>query len=137
MLQGFFRLLLIVEPESRLHNIFNKFLGSEHRIINFPLTIGKRTRYRIGPRNIGAIIIKLSTNINNNEIPFFELRIITGIMKNSTIFADESAESALAQIETKKYHQKYLQQGKKITLIGVQFNTEKRNLEKWLIKELT
>lgn len=49
---------------------------------------------------------------------------------------NDSAESALAKIEEKKYYQKYLQTKNKITLIGVEFDTEKRNIAHWVIKEL-
>lgn len=44
-------------------------------------------------------------------------------------------EEALAQIEEKKYYQKYLHDGKKITLIGVAFDTKLRNISKWSFKE--
>jgi len=38
------------------------------------------------------------------------------------------AEQALSQIKAKGYHEKYLRRGKKVTLIGVAFDAEMRNL---------
>ena len=37
-------------------------------------------------------------------------------------------EEALAQIKEKGYHEKYLRNGKKVTLAGVAFDAEMRNL---------
>jgi len=39
-----------------------------------------------------------------------------------------SAAAALAQIKAKGYHENYLRQGKKVTLIGTAFDAEMRNL---------
>ena len=39
-----------------------------------------------------------------------------------------TAEEALAQIKEKGYHEKYLRAGKKVTLAGVAFDSEMRNL---------
>ena len=39
-----------------------------------------------------------------------------------------TAEEALAQIKEKGYHEKYLRSGKKVTLAGVAFDSEMRNL---------
>ncbi len=49
---------------------------------------------------------------------------------------NDSAAAALAQIENKKYYQKYLLKGKTIVLIGVQFDIDKRNITQWVIKEI-
>ena len=39
-----------------------------------------------------------------------------------------TAEEALAQIKEKGYHEKYLRSGKKVTLAGVAFDADMRNL---------
>ena len=44
---------------------------------------------------------------------------------------DKSAAEALAQIKEKNYCEKFLGSGKKITLIGVNFDSEKRNFDEW------
>ncbi len=49
---------------------------------------------------------------------------------------NESAKTALNQIEEKKYFQKYQQSGKKIVLVGVSFSTSTRNIVEWLKKDL-
>ncbi len=41
---------------------------------------------------------------------------------------DMPAEAALHQIKTKRYYEKYLSQGKQIHLIGIQFDSEQKNL---------
>ncbi len=92
-------------------------------------------------QSIFYVILSLIGAYIQAEVATNDGRIDAIIETDSSIYVlefklDESAESALAQIETKKYYQKYLQRGKKITLIGVQFSTEKRNLEKWFMKEL-
>lgn len=44
------------------------------------------------------------------------------------------ALKALNQIESMKYHEKYLSSGKIITLIGIGFDIEERNIKNYLIK---
>lgn len=44
---------------------------------------------------------------------------------------NQSAESAIAQILNKGYAEKFRHKGKKIILIGIGFNSEKRNIEDW------
>jgi hypothetical protein len=45
---------------------------------------------------------------------------------------DGSAEDALKQIKEKSYHEKFLDSGKEIILIGANFSSEKRSIEQWL-----
>ena len=49
---------------------------------------------------------------------------------------NNTAQAALAQIEEKQYYQKYLDLKKTIKLIGVEFDTETRNIKNWIVKEL-
>ncbi len=68
-------------------------------------------------------------------------RIDMVVFANETIFLMEfktrgSAEQALEQIETKKYAQKYLMRGKKIVLVGIFIDVEKRNIDSWVSKAL-
>ncbi len=46
---------------------------------------------------------------------------------------NQSAEIALQQIKDKKYVEKYRDSGKKILLMGINFNKEQRNLEEWKV----
>jgi hypothetical protein len=41
---------------------------------------------------------------------------------------DMPAEAALAQCHTKRYHEKYLADGRTITLIGIHFDSKERNI---------
>lgn len=44
---------------------------------------------------------------------------------------DKDAASALQQVQTQRYYQKYALHGKPITGIGVNFNTKTRNVDEW------
>jgi hypothetical protein len=44
---------------------------------------------------------------------------------------DQPAEQALAQIRAKKYHEKYVQSGRKIFLLGIDFDTQQRAITEW------
>ena len=46
-----------------------------------------------------------------------------------------SAEDALNQIEDKKYYEPYLNQDKKVILLGIAFSEEEKNISQWIIKE--
>ena len=49
----------------------------------------------------------------------------------------KSSQKAIQQIENKKYYQMYEKQGKQITLVGISFDVEKKNIETdWTIKKL-
>ena len=58
---------------------------------------------------------------------------LTIIMENAIYIlefkVDMPKETAMAQIESKKYYEKYQNQGNEIYLIGIHFNSEKRNIE--------
>ncbi len=49
---------------------------------------------------------------------------------------DKSAAEAMAQIKEKKYCEKFLGSGKKITLVGVNFDSEKRTIAEWVTETL-
>ncbi|MCP4348399.1 MAG: AAA family ATPase [Desulfobacterales bacterium] len=44
---------------------------------------------------------------------------------------NQSAEAGISQIREKGYDQKYKQSGKKLILMGINFDTEKRNVAEW------
>lgn len=50
---------------------------------------------------------------------------------------DKSAKEALKQIKERDYGAKYQGSGKTIYAIGVNFNTEKRNIDNWVVKILS
>ncbi len=48
---------------------------------------------------------------------------------------NRNAEAALKQIREKGYDKKFAQSGKKIVLMGINFDTEKRNVADWKVDE--
>lgn len=75
----------------------------------------------------------LGTNVQS-EVSTNKGRIDVVILTQSNIYifeikADDTAEHALQQIEENTYHQKYLFQNKKITLIGLAFNRDNHVLD--------
>jgi hypothetical protein len=76
-----------------------------------------------------TVAIKVMTNVGR-----IDLTIETA--KNIYLFEfkiDTPAEAALGQIEDKLYYQKYLGTDKEIILVGVEFDTKKRNIDRWII----
>jgi hypothetical protein len=49
---------------------------------------------------------------------------------------DKYAAEAMAQIKDNKYYEKFLLSGKKITLIGVNFDSEKRTIAEWVTEKM-
>jgi hypothetical protein len=49
---------------------------------------------------------------------------------------NQSAEAAIQQIRDQGYVEKYTQSGQEIILMGINFSTEKRNLETWWVERL-
>ena len=50
---------------------------------------------------------------------------------------DKTAADALAQIKEKRYHEKYLASGKRITLVGMNFSSQSRAIDDWTSEVLT
>ena len=48
---------------------------------------------------------------------------------------NQTADAALAQIHEKEYYQKYQHSGKKIVLIGANFDAASRQISEWKIEE--
>ncbi|RLC10004.1 MAG: hypothetical protein DRI57_21070, partial [Deltaproteobacteria bacterium] len=49
---------------------------------------------------------------------------------------NRSAQAGIDQILKKKYADKYKQRGKKIILMGINFDSEKRNVSEWKKSDL-
>ena len=47
------------------------------------------------------------------------------------VYVDKTAADALAQIKAKRYHEKFLSSGKRVTLLGMNFSSEKRAVDDW------
>lgn len=74
--------------------------------------------------------VELSTNVGiidaviqtNDAIVIFEFKL------------RGTAQEALDQILDKKYYERFLSRGKKIILVGVEFNMQTRNITQWLVQ---
>lgn len=71
--------------------------------------------------NIGRIDMVLSIP---EKVFIFEFKI------------DRTAEKAIEQIKQKKYAEKYLTEGKKIILIGIDFSSTERNIRDYKVEEM-
>ncbi|MBM7560244.1 ATP-binding protein [Marinitoga litoralis] len=69
--------------------------------------------------NLGRIDLVLE---HNDKIYIFEIKL------------DKSAEEAIKQIKEKKYYEKY--NGKEIYIIGININSEKRNIDEYIIEKI-
>ena len=49
---------------------------------------------------------------------------------------NQPAEEALRQIKSKRYHEKYRQSGRKIRLLGINFDTKERSISDWRVESL-
>lgn len=79
----------------------------------------KVTRIKVAtevPTNRGRIDMIIETK---THIYILELKV------------NKSADIALQQIEKKKYHEKFLRNGKPIVLVGINFDTNKHNINEW------
>jgi hypothetical protein len=103
------------------YQIYEKTEAYYHTIFHVTLnSIGLKTESEV-QTNIGRIDSVVETAEN---IFIFEFKL------------DESKEEALAQIEKNKYYQKYQNQPLPIYAIGINFSSEKRNMEGWVVKKL-
>ena len=73
------------------------------------------------PTNIGRIDAVITMN---DYIYVIELKV------------DKSAKLALRQIEGKKYYEKYMRSGKKLIAVGINFDSNEKNISDFEIKEL-
>ncbi|MEI6143758.1 MAG: PD-(D/E)XK nuclease domain-containing protein, partial [Mariniphaga sp.] len=62
--------------------------------------------------------------VNRDHIYIFEFKM------------DQPAKVALAQIKEQGYATPYLNEGKPITLIGINFSREERNIVEWLEEDI-
>ena len=80
-----------------------------------------------------------SNNIDA-EIETIDGRIDAVIKTENNIFiiefkANQSAEKAIQQIKTKKYALKYANDKREIIMLGINFDTEKKQIEDWKLEK--
>ena len=62
--------------------------------------------------------------IYGNRVYIFEFKL------------NESADSAIEQIKTKKYYTAYENQGKEIFLLGINFSGKNKEVEEWKVEKV-
>lgn len=87
-------------------------------------------------QNIIYSVFRLMGAAIHNEVHINNGRIDSIIVNKDHIYIfefkmDQAADLAIAQIKEKGYATPYLSDGKPITLIGINFSKEKRNIIEW------
>jgi len=108
---------LFIQIPYDLHETSEKFYQAMFFVIiqmtSLEIIVEEHTRF-------GRSDVVLKTD---SHVYIFEFKINT------------DAKKALEQIEDKKYYEKYLDSGKKVSLIGIAFNTEQRNISDWILRD--
>ena len=89
--------------------------------------------------SIFYLIVKLIGFTIASEILTIDGRIDVVIKTTDRIYViefkiDQDAQTALQQIKDKSYHEKYLAQGKPITLLGINFDMERRVIDDYVVE---
>ena len=92
-------------------------------------------------QNIIYSVFRLLGAEIHNEVHINNGRIDTVIVNRNHIYIfefkmDQPAKMAIAQIKEKGYATPYLNNGKPITLIGINFSREERNIVEWVEEEM-
>ena len=83
-----------------------------------------QTMYEIKSNGLEHLLGPLKSIVNRDHIYIFEFKM------------DQPAKVAIAQIKEKGYAAPYLNNGKPITLIGINFSREERNIVEWVEEEI-
>ncbi len=92
-------------------------------------------------QNIIYSVFRLPGAEIHNEVHINNGRIDTVIVNRDHIYLfefkmDQPAKVAIAQIKENGYATPYLKGGKPITLIGINFSREERNIVEWVEEEI-
>ncbi|MDX2306445.1 MAG: AAA family ATPase [Microscillaceae bacterium] len=101
---------IYIQQEAYYHTIFHVVMNS----------LGFKTQSEV-QTNIGRIDSVIETDEN---VFIFEFKL------------DEAQERALEQIESNKYFQIYQNQELPIYAVGINFSSEQKNVESWLVRKL-
>jgi hypothetical protein len=87
------------------------------------------------------LIVKLLGFTIETEVMTIDGRIDCVITTEKYIYviefkAGQDAKSAIEQIKKKEYHKKYLAEGKPVTLIGINFDTEAKKIDDYLTERI-
>jgi len=119
-------------------DLFIQTLNSLFSSIPSHLFIKKKESYY---HSIVFIALKLASFYIDAEVNQAAGRLDAVLFYENRIYIfefklDESAEKALAQIHEKSYYLPYEHQGKEIYLVGINFSSEAKKVENWLVEKL-
>ena len=116
-----------------IQQIKSLFASIPHHIF-----IGEREAYY---HSIIYLILKLNGADAKPEDPTNIGRIDAIVETGNKIYIMEfkmgSEQEALAQIKKMKYYEKYLEKGKEVVLMGIGFDSDKRNIGNYLLESLS
>ena len=134
------------ETDNLLHKIRRSFLSNEiDKFIDYINILLKNISYTILPENkenyyhsIFYLIMKLLGFSIEVEIQTIDGRIDAVVKTDTNIYViefkiNQLAEKAIKQIKDKKYAQKYADDKRPIMLMGINFDTDKKNIADWKI----
>jgi hypothetical protein len=101
------------------YHLFSKTEAYYHSLVHVTLTLSGYLVLSELLTNKGRIDSVLETE---DQVVIFEFKM------------DSSADIALAQIHEKKYPERYAKSGKELVLIGVNFDSELRNINEWKVE---
>jgi hypothetical protein len=105
--------------------------------IPYQIFIGEREAYY---HSIIYLVLSLNGAAVRSEDPTNTGRIDAVVETGNSVYIMEfkmgAASEALAQIREKRYYEKYLGAGKRIVLMGIGFDAEKRNIDTYLLEEI-
>jgi len=118
------------------NNLDNFFESLEVFFANIPYDIQISTEKYY--QSVFYLVFTLIGLIIEAEVKTNKGRIDAVIVLEDSIYIFEfklagSKEEALNQIKEREYYQKYQNSNKKIVLVGVEFDSEKRNIGEWLM----
>ena len=126
--------------DSFTDNEIDKFVKSVNILfknISYNIIIDKESYYH----SMFFLIMKMTGFDIEVEIETIDGRIDAVIKTSDNIFIvefkiNQSAKKAIEQIKNKKYAQKYADDKRPISLLGINFDTEKKLIEDYLIENI-
>ena len=132
--------LLIKLADYLEENVIDKFVETVNSIfkgISYSLVDDKEKYYH----SIFYLIVNLLGFSIQTEVMTIDGRIDAVITTDDYIYvvefkANQDADTALKQIKEKGYHEKYPAGKRKITLLGINFDTERKRIDDFVVEEV-
>ncbi len=136
--EGLAQNLLFKIADSFTDNTIEKFIEYINELFkNIPYSIVERSEKYF--HSLFYLVIKLIGYEIDTEVLTIDGRIDAVVTTDDNIFIiefkiNQSAEKAIKQIVDKKYAEKYQIEGKPISLLGINFDTETKKIDDYLLK---